>query len=296
MKRRPLNLWKKNRITRYLVKKIVYSPFWGPKVRDALSSQEAQALNRRVLKLSLEAAGYNPEDDSNGNGEALLAHVLANLGLKSALDVGANRGLYSERLLRAGFDRVLAIEPLPHCEPSLAALKVRFEHQFSFRSVAVGKEAGSLPIFFDPQNLVLASMSKAAQKVPYVKYSETLTVPVTSVDLLSLEMQEQWDLMKIDTEGFEAEVLAGSSAFLASSPPKVIQLEFNQHQLFRGHSLLSLYELLPEGYESYRLLPGSNGLTKVDPSSPYSNIFLFSNFVFVREDFVQSFDEAMRGR
>ena len=295
MSRRFRSANREGRLTRYLVGKFLSSARLEGKLRSALSARDAQALNRRVMKLSLRAAGYNPVDNSDGSGEGVLARMLADLGLTSALDIGANLGSYSEGLLRAGFQTVFAVEPLPQCESSLEALRANYNSRFSYRSVAVGQHPGSLPIFFDPQSLVLASLSADAEKVPYVNYSESLAVPVTTVDLLWRETGLEWDFVKIDTEGFEAEVLKGSVDFLRSRPPKVIQVEVNHHHLFRGHSLLHLCGLLPGGYQAYRLLPGDNGPTKVDPSSAYSNFFFFSNFLFVRADFVQSFDLAIEG-
>ena len=44
------------------------------------------------------------------------------------------------------------------------------------------------------------------------------------------------DLIKIDTEGYEMNVLKGSRNFI--SKPKFIQIEFNWHQLFTNNSLI----------------------------------------------------------
>lgn len=89
------------------------------------------------------------------------------------------------------------------------------------------------------------------------------------------------DFLKIDTEGFEYEVLLGSQGVLEKLSPKVVQIEYNWHQLFRSQSLYSLSLLLPN-YQAYQMLPGR--LAKRDPRDPLSNIFYFSNFLFVRKD------------
>ena len=89
----------------------------------------------------------------------------------------------------------------------------------------------------------------------------------------------QVDLIKIDTEGFESEVLRGGGETIRRCRPKFVQLEFNWHQLFRNTSLNSFSELLP-GYSVFQLLP--DAWIERDPIDPLSNIFHFSNFVFVR--------------
>ena len=88
------------------------------------------------------------------------------------------------------------------------------------------------------------------------------------------------DLIKIDTEGFEAEVFEGAKKTFTIIKPKFIQMEFNWHQIFRNTSLNFFAEKLPD-YDVYQLIP--NGWVKRDPKDPLVNIYLFSNFVFVRK-------------
>ena len=87
------------------------------------------------------------------------------------------------------------------------------------------------------------------------------------------------DFIKIDVEGYEAEVFKGAERVLREIKPRFIQIEFNWHQLFRNTALHYFSEQLPD-YEVFQLLP--NGWIARDPRSPLSNIFEFSNFVFVR--------------
>ena len=88
------------------------------------------------------------------------------------------------------------------------------------------------------------------------------------------------DLVKIDVEGFELEVFEGATNTFSSIKPRFIQMEFNCHQLFRNTSLNFFAERLPE-YDLYQLIP--NGWAKRDPRHPLTNIYWFSNFVFVRK-------------
>ncbi|MCD5381270.1 MAG: FkbM family methyltransferase, partial [Candidatus Pacebacteria bacterium] len=107
-------------------------------------------------------------------------------------------------------------------------------------------------------------------------YSEE--VPVTTINSFSKKRGiESVDFIKIDTEGFEKEVLAG----LGQLKPKYVQLEFNINHLQRDHTFLEISRLLP-GYVFYRLLP--NGWLKIDPAKYLSNIYIFSNIIAVRND------------
>ena len=88
------------------------------------------------------------------------------------------------------------------------------------------------------------------------------------------------DFIKIDVEGFEAEIVEGAKKTFAIIKPKFIQMEFNLHQMFRNTSLNFFAEKLSD-YTVYQLVP--NGWVKRDPKDPLVNIYCFSNFVFVRK-------------
>ena len=53
------------------------------------------------------------------------------------------------------------------------------------------------------------------------------------------------DFIKIDTEGFEYEVLCGAQKTIKNYRPKFIQIEFNWHQLFTNNSLIDFSKVIP---------------------------------------------------
>jgi hypothetical protein len=120
------------------------------------------------------------------------------------------------------------------------------------------------------------------EKINYLNNEQKIIVPVVTLDsYFEKNNIQEVDLIKIDVEGFESEVFNGASKVFAQIRPKFIQMEYNWHQLFLNKSLNYFSEQLI-GYDTYQLLP--QGWVKRDPKDPYSNIFLFSNFVFVRLD------------
>jgi hypothetical protein len=127
--------------------------------------------------------------------------------------------------------------------------------------------------------------------IGYVRDSnvQSSTVAVTTLDdFLEGELGEPYagmelTLVKIDTEGFEYEVLKGAQRALRGRRPRYVQIEFNHHQLFRGHTLYSMSKLL-EGYVAYQILPGSRGMRRVSPEDPFANVYSYANFVFARPD------------
>ena len=95
--------------------------------------------------------------------------------------------------------------------------------------------------------------------------------------------KQKVDFIKIDTEGFEYEVLKGAQKTLKFNNPKFIQIEFNWHQLIKNQSLFRISKLVDD-YDTFRILPKGDKLLHIDPSRPENNIYHLSNYVFIRKD------------
>jgi FkbM family methyltransferase len=256
----------------------------------AFGRPELQFVNTRVLKMALRARGYDNCGDFASTGEAKLIERIARTKPKLCIDVGANKGDYSRALLENTAARVIAFEPLPRTFARLLVLADRYPGRLIAVNRGVGDVNAELELHYSEADSELASFSSEVSDIPYVAAANRsrIAIPVTTLDSYLEAEGRAWvsegiDLLKVDTEGFEYNVLLGARRTLASLRPKFIQLEMNWHQLFRGHSLHGLAALL-EGYRVYQLLPRGGGLLPVSADSPESNIFRYSNFVFVRND------------
>jgi FkbM family methyltransferase len=248
-----------------------------------------QKHNDRLLDMTLRARGYNNCCDPVRTGEAIFIRLLAAAEPKLCLDIGANKGAYAAMLLENTGADVVSFEPLPKAFAALQTLKARYPERFEAINAGVGAKAEKLRLHYGEEDSELASFSAEVNQIDYVG-SEN--VNAMDVDVIPLDAYcathltgryAEIDLLKIDTEGFEREVLLGARHTIATLRPKFVQIEYNWHQLFRGESLFSLAELLP-GYKTYQLLPYGDGLARRDPKTPEANVFQYSNFVFVRDD------------
>ena len=154
---------------------------------------------------------------------------------------------------------------------------------YSDRIILVNKGVGSKSeprtIFYNGYGTEHASFIEEVNDIRYVNNNEKLEIELTTIDDYCIENNiREIDLIKIDTEGFEKEVFEGAITTFENIKPKFIQIEFNWHQLLRNTSLLFFSRKLPD-YDVYQLT--YNGMQKVDPKHPYSNFYIFSNFVFV---------------
>ena len=244
-----------------------------------------QGINNKVLNSALKVRGYNNYLDYEDSGEKyFLETVLPSIEPKVCIDVGANVGSYATMLLENTVATVYSFEPLTKPFESLLSLKTRYPDRFFPINNGVGEKNEILTIHYDDESTTRASFLEDIKNVSYVKNERVQNIDVVSLDSYFQEgIVDEIDFIKIDTEGFEYQVLLGSKNIISIYKPKFIQIEYNWHQLFSGQSLFALSKIL-EGYQPYQLL--KDRLEIRDPKDPLANIYLFSNFIFVRNDLI----------
>jgi FkbM family methyltransferase len=254
-----------------------------------------QSFNDLLLALALRGRGYNNCCTFEATGENRFLKKLSKFPLSNCIDIGANIGTYSRALLENTRAKVLAFEPLPLAFEKLCELKSIDDGRFIPVDIGLGDEAGTYELRFGMTKPGLASFEPSSQNIGYVRAFNRHAVDarVTTLDEFSRRSGLDFDftnidLIKIDTEGYEYKVLAGARELLSRHPPKFIQMEFNWHQLFTGHSLYDFHRLLHQ-FDIFQLLPYGRGIRHVDPLIPENNFFSFSNFIFVRKDVTAAF-------
>jgi len=245
-----------------------------------------QRLNNVVFQLALKGRGFNNCCDMSATGEAWFLNRLAKTKPALCVDIGANIGQYSKSILESTGALVFSFEPLPDAFSELNQLKHQFPERILTFPLALGNTKGFSTLYFGDSKSELASLSEEVNQIEYVGASNTSKMEV-SIDKLDSYLEhlqkvaKEIDFLKIDVEGYEWEVLDGAQRVLSEMKPKFVQLEFNYHQLFRGHTLLSLAAMLP-GYRAFQLLPKGAGMVEGDPKDPLANIYSYTNFVFIR--------------
>ena len=246
-----------------------------------------QKYNDFFFEMALRGRGYNNCCTPKKTGEEKLIKLIGKSNPHLCIDVGANVGDFSESLLKNTKSRVISFEPLPYAFKKLTLLKSKFPNRIVLNNCGVGDKNSFLMLNYTNQNSVFASFSKEVNWIDYVKNANTKKIKVKVITLDSYFKKNKIigniDQLKIDTEGFEYEVLLGAKSLISQRRIKFIQLEYNWHQLFRRHTLFNLGLLLKD-YDLYQLLPFGKGLVKRDIKSPETNIFHYSNFVFIRND------------
>ena len=242
--------------------------------------KELNEITEYLLSHALSARGYNNFRNNQESGESyFIKEILAKINPKLCIDVGANIGEYTKEILENTNSTVIAFEPVPATFEKLRKETEAYIHRVTYENMGVGAFNEELTIHFNSDALAHASFSEEIKLINYITNEEKKVVPVVTLDSYVQEKNiTQIDFIKIDTEGFEAEVFKGATRTILEMKPKFIQIEFNWHQLFRNNSLYYFSQLL-QGYEVYQLIP--NGWVLRDPKDPLVNIYNYSNFVFV---------------
>jgi FkbM family methyltransferase len=189
------------------------------------------------------------------------------------LDVGSHRGESIDR-----FKRVFPSLSIHGFEPQsdnfqFLTNKYRGDDSVILNNCGVGEEAGELEfhsfkktdvgsfVGIDPDSAWAKVRSKEFDTVPTEFETGTNKVPVQSIDeYVKATGLKQINLLKIDTQGFEDDVLKGCKDSLSNNVIDFIELEliitgpYQKKLMFKD--IESLFE--PYGYKMYGIQSGSN--------------------------------------
>ena len=139
--------------------------------------------------------------------------------VETVLDVGANEGHYGVELRERGFrGRIVSFEPICSVYAALERRALADGQWDSYR-LGVGDRAGDLSISISAASVFSSFKAPSAYtkgKFAGAKEERKETVPVIRLDSFLAQHQAYLDsaFLKIDTQGFEKEVLTGAGEAL----------------------------------------------------------------------------------
>ena len=194
--------------------------------------------------------------------EILLEQFLRVVHPNVVFDVGANVGQYGLSLRKCGFKgRIVSFEAITSIHSRLSAVADRDPDWFVAPRCALGRATGesSINVAGNSVSSSLLPMSKThLQAAPGSAYVAHETVRVERLDDVGppLLPMDGRILLKVDTQGYEEEVLAGAGLILKDV--SAMQLELSVVPLYQGapdlRRILELCENL--GFQLYGLIPG----------------------------------------
>jgi FkbM family methyltransferase len=214
----------------------------------------------RLIDIGASGLGHGQPFGSKAVEEHALQAVLSKIPSRpvTVFDVGANRGDYTElvlRVTREGQRRVFAFEP----DKDVAnELRSRFPGADGLAVVTKAlSDAPGTARFFRQQRDRISSLHDASQKPqthgPQV-VKDVVEVELDSIDhFCSTNGIDRIDLLKVDTEGHDHLVLKGAARMITEGRIGAIQFEFSEMNITSGATFMMFWEQLSPGFDLYRM-------------------------------------------
>ena len=174
-----------------------------------------------------------------GNELALksLINIAKEYEIDLILDIGANSGQFSKKIINAGYqNELISFEPLSSAYGYLLKNSKSFPKWSVYEKCAIGDFDGEVDINISLNNhssSILQINKEHTDAAPSAVYIDNEKVKIFKLDSIQSSFSKSKNiLLKIDTQGFEKNVIDGARV-LIHERVKIIQLEM---------SLLSLYE------------------------------------------------------
>lgn len=218
---------------------------------------------KKIIKKFFKAAGleihkYIPGSSST----AQLASSLRNFNIDLVLDVGANIGQFGEELRHAGYrGGIVSYEPLPDAYDILTS-RVRGDASWRvYERSAIGAFNGDIAINVagnSASSSILPMLEKHLEAAPHSAYINKIDVPIRRLDdTLGEDFQQAVaPFLKIDTQGYEWDVLDGATHALGKC--RGVLVELSCVPLYEGqHLWLEMVDRLQgSGFALWALQPG----------------------------------------
>ena len=178
------------------------------------------------------------------------------------LDVGANAGQFANHLFEIGYQgQIVCFEPLSSAYNKLLEASKNNSNWHVAERCAIGNNNGEIEINISENSesssilSILPNHTDAAPRSIYIG-SERAKIRKLSEIAYNYVDKSQATLLKIDTQGYENEVLEGAKEIL----PKIkgIHIELSLVSLYEGQMLFDemLNKLKDMGFSIYNLYPG----------------------------------------
>lgn len=229
------------------------------------------------LKKSLRKIGLKVSRVSNST-----PNLYEILKVDLIFDVGANQGQYAESIFNEGYKgKIVSFEPLPDVHGILEKKSQKIPTWTVFPRTAVGASVGETAINVSENSFsssILPILKSHTQAAPNSKFIDKIPTPVTTIDSImgKFASANSRVLLKIDTQGFEAEVLKGCMESLHNL--SAIQLEMSIVPLYEGEKLYPYFFdfFARNNFKLWNIIPGF--------TNPDTGQLLQFDAVFVRED------------
>jgi FkbM family methyltransferase len=217
---------------------------------------------KNKIKRSLHAAGvevhrFSPE----ASPLARMTKSFRSFNIDLVIDIGANEGQFAQGIRAGGYaGRVVSVEPMLAAHERLVRESQGDAKWHVHPRCAVGCEVGEIELNIAGNSVsssVLPMLAAHSNAAPESVYQRRETVPLSTLDLIlpNYLQNSESPFLKIDTQGYEWQVLEGAKAVL----PRVrgILMEISFLPLYEGQRLWRecVDRIQSEGFTLWALEP-----------------------------------------
>ena len=187
------------------------------------------AKTRRAVRIALRAVGLERIR------QPTFVDVMRKLDIDTVIDVGANAGQYVSDIRELGYrGRIVSFEPIREVYERLCSA-ARSDKLWDVHNFALGEKAGEQRINVSEDTVFSSFKSPDA----YLTQTFTASNPVRTEAVVMIRLEDflndhpelgRSTYLKVDTQGFELEVLKGAGPWL--SRIKALQLELPMRRLY----------------------------------------------------------------
>lgn len=267
-----------------LLARIIGSRNW-----EKLLIYSAKSQNINLHTHGLIQIGAVLELDSNTNGEKYFVENILPLFIEPnskpvLFDVGANVGEYSSILRQcyAGAE-IFSFEPVAETFEILS--RTTKGKDIKIFNIGLSDDTGMGELYNSENlsnNLITTAYKEALPDLFNINDAKLIKFEKNTLDnFCATNHITEIDFLKIDVEGHELAVLRGAKTMLSGAKIKVIQFEFNAHNVYSRVFLRDFYQLLEE-FDFFRLMP--RHLNRLGEYNFRNEIFTLQNIIAVRTD------------
>ncbi len=175
------------------------------------------------------------------------AMLLREMNIQQVLDVGANTGQFAESLYDFGYTgKVVSFEPVSEAHRLLKKRSKAYPQWTVAPPCAIGNENGEIEIKVSDDSVFSSALDIKDSYVAHNPKSRAIRserVPLHRIDSIApqyIDLKDGNTLLKIDTQGFEKQVLEGATELLPHL--KGIKIEIPLYPIYEG-SDFAFYEI-----------------------------------------------------
>lgn len=243
-----------------------------------------QKFYENLFRISLVGMNIGTGSNISSDGEINVIRYVRKKCLSNIntviFDVGANVGNYSKYIINEFVDNNFQLYSFEPSRGAFLELKKRLGNhsQIKLYNIGFGEKRGAKTLFYDKKKSGLSSLYDRRLLHFGIKMDLRESIKIDTIDNFCKNNGIQnIDFLKLDTEGYELNILRGAKNMIKNNSIRFIQFEFGGCNIDSRTYFQDFFYLLKDKYFIYRIL--KKNLYRIDSYKEIYELFLTTNFL-----------------